>query len=165
MALQHDDFLEDTRRATRKIADLATTSSQVEQRDMHHELQALTNFVKEPREHMLLDQSVKASELLKCRRALSDVQATQALTLISAHCNVDHKSSLQASLFIRNKHYFMAHRLRCSPFWTFPRLHEWNVGQRSSSITIQANYKNRFYIRNFCTNIIQQLRNAGIAIF
>lgn len=163
-ALRYDDLLEDTRRATRKITDLAITSSQAEQRDMHHELQTLTNSIKQLREDMLLDQSIKASALLECRHALSDIQATQALTLISSQCSVDHKSSLQASLFIRDRHRFVSHRSKCPPFWTSSELHKWNVGQRSSSIILRANYRNRFYIRDFCTNIIQQLRNAGVAI-
>jgi len=143
---------------------LAITSSQAEQRDMHHELQTLTNSIKQLREDMLLDQSVKASALLECRHALSEIQATHVLTLISSQCTVDHKSDLQASLLIRNKHRFVSHRSRCPPFWTSSELHEWNVGQRSSSIIIRANYRNRFYIRDFCSNIIQQLRSAGIAI-
>ena len=163
-ALRYDDLLEDIRRATRRIADLAITSSQAEQRDMHHELQTLTVLIKQLREEMVLDQSIKATALLECRQALSDIKATQALTLISLQCSVDHKSALQASLLTRDKHRFVSYRSRCPPFWTSSELHEWNVGQRSSSITIRACFKNRFYIRNFCTNIIQQLCNAGIAV-
>lgn len=163
-ALRYDDLLEDIRRATRRLADLAITSSQAEQRDMHHELQTLTIMIKELREDIVLDQSIKATALLECRQALSDLQATQALTLISSQCSVDHKSSLRASLLMRDKHRFASHRSRCPPFWTSCELHEWNVGQRSSSITIRAYFKNRFYIRDFCTNIIQQLRNAGVAV-
>ena len=163
-ALRYDDLLEDIRRATRKIADLAIASSQAEQRDMHHEIQALRVLVTHFKEDMILGQSIQASTLLECRHALSDIQLTQALTLISSACSVNHKSSLQASLLIRDKHRFIANRSKCSPFWTSSELHAWNVGQRSSSITIRASFKNRFYIRDFCTNIIQQLRNAGTPV-
>ena len=177
-ALRYDDLLGDIRRATRKIADLATASSQAEQRDMHlaiassqaeqrdmhHELQALSVLVKQFKEDMVLGQSIQASTLLDCRHDLSDIQLTQALTLISSACSVDHKSNLQASLLIRDKHRFMSNRSKCPPFWTSSELHAWNVGQRSSSITIRASFKNRFYIRDFCTNIIEQLRNAGIPV-
>ena len=163
-ALRYDDLLEDIRRATRTVADLAITSSQAEQRDMHHELQTLTTLVKQLREEMVLDQSIKATSLLDCRQALSDIQATQLLTLVSSQCSLDHKAMLEASLLIRNRHRLGSKKSDCPPFWTSSELHEWNVGRQSSSITIRACFKNRFYIRDFCTNVIQQLRNAGIAV-
>ena len=162
--LRYDDLLEDIRRATRTVADLAITSSQAEQRDMHHELQTLTTLVKQLREDMVLDQSIKATALLDCRQALFDIQATQLLTLVSSQCSVDHKAMLEASLLIRDRHRLGSNKAGCPPFWTSSELHEWNVGRQSSSITIRAYFRNRFYIRDFCTNIIQQLRNADIAV-
>lgn len=163
-ALRYDDLLEDIRRATQRIMGLAIASSQAEQRDIHHELQNLTTMIKQLKEDMLLGQSIKATQLLEFRQALSENQAAQALTLISSQCSVDHMASLQASLSIRDKHRFVSHRSRCPPFWMSSKLHEWNAGQHSSSITIRAYIKNRFYIQDFCVNIIQQLRNAGIAV-
>ena len=165
-ALRYDDLLEDIHRDTRRVADLATTSSQAEQRDMHHELQNLRILIRQLREDMVLDQSVKNTALLKCHQALSDIQETQELTLISisTQCSVDHRSSLQASLLSRDRHRRMVYMSRCPPFWTSSKLHEWNTGQASSSITLRAYFKNRFYIQDFCTSIIQQLRNDGIAV-
>ena len=163
-ALRYDDLLEDIGRATRRIADLAVTSSQAEQRDMYHELRALTLVVKQFKEDVLLDQSLKASILLECRHALSDIQFEQAITSVSSACSVDYRSTLQASLLLRDKHRFVSHRTKCPPFWLSSELHAWNVSQRSSSITLQAPFKNRFYIRDFCANVIEQLHNARIAV-
>ena len=84
--------------------------------------------------------------------------------MISSACSVDHKSALQASLLIRDKHRFVASRSKCPPFWTSSELHAWNVGQCSSSITIRASFKHRFFIRDFCTNIVQELRNSSIPV-
>ena len=163
-ALRYDDLLEEIRRGTRGIADLAITSSQAEQRDMHHELRALANVVKQLREDMLLDQSLKASTLLECRHALSDLQFAQALTFVSSACNVDHKSTLQASLLMRDKHRLVSYRTKCPPFWLSSELHAWNISQQSSLITLRAPFKNRFSIRDFCTNVIEQLHNARVAV-
>ena len=163
-ALRYDDLLEDIGRATRRIADLAVTSSQAEQRDMHHELQALTLVVKQFKEDVLLDQSLKASMLLECRHTLSDIQFEQALVFVSSACSVDHQSTLQASLLLRDKHRFMSHKIKCPPFWLSSELHAWNVSQRSSSITLRAPFKIRFHIRDFCVNVIGQLHNARIAV-
>ena len=163
-ALRYDDLLEDIRRDTRRVADLAITSSQAEQRDVHHELRNLTVLFKQFREDMVLDQSLKDAALVKCHQALCDIQETQGLTLISSQCSVDHRSSLQASLLSRDRHRRVIYMSRCPPFWTSSKLHEWNTGQASSSITLRAYFKNRFYIQDFCTSIIQQLRNDGIAV-
>lgn len=163
-ALRYDDLIKDIQRATQSIANLAITSSQAEQRDIHHELRALTSLVKQVKEDMLLDQSIKASALLECRHALSDIQLTQALALVSSACSVDYKSSLQASLLIRNKHRLVSNRSKCTPLWTSSELHAWNTSQHSSLITLRATFKTRFYIRDFCTNVIEQLLNARIAV-
>ena len=163
-ALHYDDLLEDIRGSTRKIADLATTNSQVEQRDINLELQALTALVKQMREDILRDQSIKGSMLLEHRHALSEIQLTQTLVHISSACIVDHGASLQATLLLRDKHRLRAIRSRCPPFWLSSELHAWNDSRTSSSITIRASFKNRPYIRDFCTNVIQQLRNAGVAV-
>ena len=145
----------------RRIADLAVTSSQAEQRDMHHELRAPTLMVKQ---HMLLDQSLKASTLLEYRHTLSDIQFEQALVRVSSACSVDHKSTLQASLLLRDKHRFVSHRTKCPPFWLSSELHAWNVSQHSSSINLRAPFKNRFYLRDFCANVIEELHNARVAV-
>ena len=163
-ALRYDDLLEDIGRATRRIADLAVTSSQAEQRDMHHELRALTLVFKQFKEDVLLDQSLKDSILLECCHALSDIQFEQAITSVSSACSVDHKSALQASLLFRDKHRFVSHKTKCPPFWLSSELHAWNVSQHSSSITLRAPFKNRFHIRDFCANVIEQLHSARIAV-
>lgn len=161
-ALRYDDLLKDIGRATRRISELAITSSQAEQRDMHNELRALTLAVKQLKEDISLDRSIKTSALLECRHALSDIQSTRALTYVSSACSLDHKSTLQASLLIRDEHRFVSSRRKCPPFWMSSEIHAWNVN--SSLITLRAPFRNRFYIRDFCNNVIEQLRNAGIAV-
>jgi hypothetical protein len=163
-ALRYDDLIEDVRRAARSIADLALMSSQAEQRDMHDTLRALTSMIKQLKEEMVLNQSINSSALFECRNALSEIQLTQGLAVISSQCSIDYKSSLQTSLLIRDRHRLVSYRSRCTPFWTSPELHAWNTSQRSTLITIQANFKTRFYIRDFCSSVIEQLLNARLAV-
>ena len=163
-ALRYDDLIEDIRRATRTIGDLAITSSHAEQRDIHHELRALTSLVKQLEEKMLLDQSIKASTLLEHRHALSDIQLTQALTFVSSACSVDYKTSLQTSILMRDRQRLASKILKCTPFWMSSELNTWNTSQNSSLITLRATFRNRFYIRDFRTNVIEQLLNAHIAV-
>jgi len=161
-ALRYDDLIGDIRRATRGIADLAITSCQAEQRDVHHELQALALLVKQLREDVLLDQSIKASTLLNCENSLSDIQLMQALALVSSACSVDYKSSFQTSLLIRDKHPLASNRSKHNPFLMSSKLHTWNTSQSSSVVTLRATFKDRFYIGHFCTNVIEQLRSTDI---
>ena len=163
-ALRYHDLLKDIERATRGISDLAITSSQAEQRDMHNELRGLTSMVKKLQEDMLLDQSIKSSAISECRLALSDIQVTQALIFVSSACSIDHKASLQLSLLIRDKHRLVSRRSRCPPFWTSSDLRNWNISQHSSSITVRAPFKSRLYIHDFCANVIEQLRNSQVVV-
>ena len=163
-ALRYDDLLEDIRRASRAITDSANISSHAEQRDMHHELQSLTALVRQFREEVIQDQAITSSTLLDFRHALSEIQFTQVSTLISNACNIDHKSSLQASFLLRDKHRYIARKFKCPPFWTSHEFQTWNTSQLSSLITVRAPFRDRSYVRDFCTNTIEQLRNAGVAV-
>ena len=159
-ALQYQDLLEGIQQTSRSIANSAITSSQAEQRDMHNELRSLTNLVKRLNDDV---QSIWAS-MLESRRALSEVQLTQALTLVSSACSVDHKSNFQTSLFIRNKHRLKSKNSICPAFWMSPDLQAWDTSRQSSSINLQAPFKTRLYCRDFCTNVIEQLRQSHITV-
>ena len=177
-ALRYDDLLQDIRQATQNVAGLAAISSQAEQRDMHQgqrdmhqkqrnmdqKLEDLVDLVKQLRVDMVSDQSIRASTLLECRNALSDVQHTQGLTLISSACCIDHKKTLSTTLSMRDRHRVFMNRARCSPFWVSPELHIWNAKQTTASIFITAAFKDRNSTRDICVSIVQQLRDAGAAV-
>ena len=131
---------------------------------MHQKLQALTHMVKELKGEILLDRSVKNSTLLECRHALSDIYLVQALTLVSSACRIDHKAALQATLIMHGKNCVHSKRPKCLPFWASPEVQAWNRGERSSLIAIQATFRNRPPVRDPCANIVQQLRDAGVAV-
>ena len=162
-ALQYDDLIEDIRRSTRSIADLATSNSQAEQRDIHDEVKALSSLVKQLRTDMLQDQSLKSSILFEVRTALSEVQLTQALTMVSSECKIDYKSSFRAGIFLRDRNR-PADKSTCTPFWTSSKLQTWDKDYRSSLLMIRASFGNRFYLRDFSVNVIEQLRNAHVAV-
>ena len=111
-----------------------------------------------------MDQSIKASALLDFRNTLSDIQWTQALALVSSACNIDYKSGLEASILIRDKHRLSSNRSKCTPFWTSSKLQAWNASHQFSSITLRATFKNRLYIRDFGTNVIEQLLKSRVAV-
>jgi len=168
-ALRYDDLLSDIRSATRGVAELAISSSQAEQRAMHHEVQALALQVKEFRKDVLLDQSVKFAKLLECQNTMSEIQNMQAITLVSAACSVDYRASFQASLLIRNKHPLSIAKSNSTPFclssgtdtWN---TETWNTPESSAAVTIRAPLKDHVSISNLCVNLIEQLRNADVSV-
>ena len=163
-ALRYDDVLDDLRQSSQRITNLAASSSQAEQRDIHQELQALTDLVKQLKADMKADQSIRASTLLECRNALTGVQLTQGLSIVSSACCIDHKATFSLALLMRDRHRFAMRWSRCSPFWISPELNTWNTGRTSSLISFRAAFKDRNPTRHTCVNIVQQLRDAGVAV-
>lgn len=163
-ALRYDDLIGEIRRATRSIADLAITSGQAEQRDIRNEVRTLTILVKQIREDMLLDQSIRASTSLNCQKGLSEIQLMQALALVSSACAMDYKSDFQTALHMRDKHPLASNRSKQTPLWIPSEVDAWNASRCSSVIALRANFKDHLHTSNFSTSVIEQLRNANIAV-
>ena len=162
VALRYDDIIKDIHRATQSVTDSAATCSQAEQRDMHNELRAIRSLadtaivnsqagqrdmhnellalIKQLRECILQEQSVNAHARLEVRHALSDLQLTQALSILASGCSMDHKSSFQASLILRDKHRLTTNS-KCTPFWRAPELQSWNTAQYSVLLFLQATFR------------------------
>ena len=155
-----------------------------QQKDLHNRLESMQNqlqsfialaqqsqetkllnertAIKQLEESIFANQNVK-STYIDIRHQLSDMQLTQALTLVSSACTVDHESSYQNSLILRDKHKFRS-RFKCAPFWTSQQLHSWNTASSSSLITLKTIFRERLHVRDFCTNIIEQLLKSQTAI-
>lgn len=186
-SLRYDDLIKEIQRDTQSITSHAVASSQVEQRDMHNEIRAIRNLadvavvrnqneqqdlrnklcaltamVVQLRESIAFDQSVNASARIEFRNTLTEIQLTQALAIISSHCNIDHKSNLRASIFLRDRHRF-TFRSKNACFWTSPKLRDWNSSSVSSTILLKATFRERLEVRDFCTNVIEQLFDSRVA--
>ncbi|MCJ1432419.1 hypothetical protein MMC27_001775 [Xylographa pallens] len=187
-ALRYDDLLQDIERATRSIAELATASSQAEQRVMHEELCAirtavdgtiavneaeqrstkarliaLTDAVEQLRIMMQSNHCLDASAHIEMRHVLSDIQLKQALNTISRSCNVDHESSFQASLRLRDRRRYGSCQ-KCVPFWNSSEMHTWNTAQQTSVVHFKSAFRDRHCVQDFRTNVIEQLVKAHIAV-
>ncbi|KAF2187039.1 hypothetical protein K469DRAFT_772915 [Zopfia rhizophila CBS 207.26] len=98
--------------------DLTIARSQVEQKDMHHQLhnvakqgdrdyqllRTLKAAVKQIQESIASAQTLNDSTHLAVRHKLSEIQLTQALSIVGLACGLDHKSCLQASFLLRDEH-------------------------------------------------------------
>jgi hypothetical protein len=146
-------------------------------RIMHFELQKIASVVQQThqsqlanhelstahlQETILLNQNVTATHV-DIRHQLSDIQLTQALTLISTACKIDHKASYQQAMKLcRNRS--LGRQAKCAPFWTSPTLHAWDTASSSLAITLKATYRDRTSMRDFCTRVIDQLLQSKVTV-
>lgn len=183
-ALRYDDLIQAICRDAQSITSQAVTNSQVEQREMHIEinklrdrneiaitkshkeqqrmsekLDAIANMVAQMRENITFDQSVNASARVEFRMALSDIQLTQALGIISSQCHIDHKSNLEIYVALRNRRK-LAPRASLESLYTSSKLKDWNKSSASSAILIKAPFRDRLGLQDFCTSVIEELLTA-----
>lgn len=187
-SLRYDDLIREIKRETQSVTDHAIASSQAEQRDMHEEIRtikglvnivsvenrnerrdvhnklcALTTMVAELRESLILDQSINWSAQIPVRSQLKETQLDRALSLASSRCNIDHESDYRASLALRNRCAYTCRSNRAW-FWISLKLHDWNSLPRSSMAVLNTSFKERLEVRNFCTNVIEQLVNTEVGV-
>ena len=124
-------------------------------------LDSLTTMVVQLRESIAIDQSVNASARIDFRNTLSEIQLTQALDMISSQCRINHKSNFETFLALCNRRRFTP-RTKSDSFWTSPKLQAWSASTASSILLLKATFRERFEVRDFCTNVIQQLLTARV---
>ncbi|KAF2868402.1 hypothetical protein BDV95DRAFT_579769 [Massariosphaeria phaeospora] len=112
---------------------------------------------------VVMNQNIMASQV-DIRHQLSDVQLTQALTFISSSCSIDHKTTYQQALLFRQARK-LSMTSKCTPFWDSNLLRTWNTSSSSSRITLKATFRDRLNVRDFSTNVIEQLMKSSVAIF
>ncbi|KAH7397488.1 hypothetical protein BKA66DRAFT_454442 [Pyrenochaeta sp. MPI-SDFR-AT-0127] len=142
-----------------QLRDLIVLSQQAHQ----DQIATGTTLQSHMHEVILTNRDIKASQV-GIKHQLSDVQLTQALTVISSSYHVDHRAIYQQALLLRQARKSRT-TSKCSPFWTSQRLQAWNASSSSSQIVLRATFQDRLNIRNFCTNVIEQLMQAKVATF
>ncbi|KAF2111867.1 hypothetical protein BDV96DRAFT_462899, partial [Lophiotrema nucula] len=113
-------------------------------------------------EVVLMKQDIKATQV-DIRHQLSDIQLTQALSLISSLCIIDHKSVYEHALLLRRVRK-VSSAAKCTPFWNSQQLQSWDQSPSNSSIVLRATFRDRSNIRDFYINVIGQLLRSEIAV-
>ena len=83
------------------------------------------------------------------------------MTMLSAGSLLDHTKSFQYCLSMRSRRALKPSMISY-PFWLTPKIQTWKSTPVSSLIMIRGTFKNRFQVKDFCTNMIELLRNAQI---
>jgi hypothetical protein len=143
--------------------------SQAEQRDMHigqtemnAKLENLTALVSHLRVTVLNNHMVNTGAYVEFRQSLSDIQLSQVVNFISTPALPDPHRTFQFSLFMRNKRRLRPSSGTESAFWFDRSIQRWTTSSQSSLILIKGTRRSRFSIQDFCTNVIELLRNSNI---
>lgn len=140
---------------------------------IHHELQNLASLVQQLyqnqgaseqtllQELVAMKQDIKATQI-NIHNKLSDIQLTQALSLVSSMCTIDSKSAYERALLLRKVRRVSA--AKCVPFWDSQQLRSWDQSASSSSLVLRASLRDRLNVRDFCTNVIEQLLNTQVTV-
>jgi hypothetical protein len=173
--LRYSDIINDINRTAASIAAHATTSSQAEQRDIHHEVFATRKLIEANQTSSSTDEAkvlpklqdlydlvaIMHAEQHEISRSVFRIQSTQALQVISAQCLIDHQADLQMSIHLRNSRRFT--QRKTVSFWKSPWLHSWNQSSSSALLPLKVPCTDRQVAQDFCINIIEQLLGAKIA--
>ncbi|KAI9704068.1 MAG: hypothetical protein M1820_005690 [Bogoriella megaspora] len=186
-SLRYNDLITDIKRETQNITKNAAASSQAEQRDMHDEIREIRNLVTDRtrseqvevlsklsslgdtvaqlRDEITSDRAINASARLEFRFQLADIQLTQALSFVAAHCNIDHTSKLRTAIALRDRYRF-SNRSRTTCFWMAPKMQDWNKSVVSSTVLLRATYRQRPDVRDFYADVIEQLiENRAVTLW
>jgi hypothetical protein len=143
--------------------------SQAEQRDMHTEqkemntkLDNLAALIDRLRDTVLTNQIVNTGAHIEFRQSLSAIQLSQIVNFVSTPALADPHRSFQSSLFMRNKRRLRPSSGTESAFWCDLRIQRWAASSQSSLIIIKETHRSRFFIEDFCTNVIELLLNANV---
>lgn len=83
--------------------------------------------------------------------------------MTSAGPLIDPAKSFQCSLFMRSRRNLNL-VAASEPFWLMPKVRLWNLAKVSSLVMVKGTFRNRFQIKDFCTNIVELLRDTKVPV-
>lgn len=113
-------------------------------------------------ELVLMKQDIRSTQTTITHQ-LTTIQLNQALTQITINCAINPQFSYDQALVFRRVRRTSS-SAKSAPFWLSPQLHAWNQSPSHATITIPATFTNRLAIRDFYTNVIEQLLGSRIPV-
>ncbi|OAL23865.1 hypothetical protein AYO22_06041 [Fonsecaea multimorphosa] len=179
--IRYKDLLEDIESYASAVNQLAVSSSQAEQRDMHIKMDRLEKSIqiaesknqKALGEHYALlrklQQNLSDSHefnvdaVFNARLYFRDMQAGQLMGLLEQNSKIDHVQALEQVSLARH---FSSKQLTAenTPFWLEAKFRRWQNASSSASIVVKGSHKARLALQRFSSEAIELLRNAGIPV-
>lgn len=142
------------------------TQSQVTQQRPQNQVQMIFDAIQGIRQVMEFEKAVRSSDRIQIQSALSEIQFSQALALISSQCTIDHKAALNTAVQMQKTRQFRRsfQQQTGRPFWTSSKLREWNHSPESSTILLNSKIRDRNLVRGFCTEVVDYLVKAHTTV-
>ncbi|KAI3326320.1 hypothetical protein HD806DRAFT_532967 [Xylariaceae sp. AK1471] len=182
--LRYKDTLEQIDELSRRIDQLALTASQAEIRTIHNKLNSLILKLDagnhdglssvltklENNEKSLMDlgtqlvefQALNSSAAIDTNKRLTDLQFSDVLAFLSSSLLGDPMTSYQYHVSMSKRSQkspdILIKRLLCSS----NQIAKWSTSDKAELMFIKGSFKSRHALRNFCTGIIEQLRESQI---
>jgi hypothetical protein len=103
-----------------------------------------------------------SSALLDTNKRLTDLQLAQIISAIPQIPLGDPIKVLQHHRSLQHRRILTTSRYTSNRFWLSPKLQQWSNSLEPSISIIKGNYLSRFTLRDFCVNVINQLRASKL---
>lgn len=99
---------------------------------------------------------------LDTNQRLTDLQFAQIMSALSQVALGDPIKMLQYHRSLQRRRSLTTTRYMSNRFWLSPKLQLWSDSQNSSISIIKGNYLSRFTLRDFCVDVVNQLRTSSV---
>ncbi|GAP85126.1 hypothetical protein SAMD00023353_2200570 [Rosellinia necatrix] len=173
--LRYQDLLQRIEQCSLRIHTLASVGQQAEIRDLHTGLHArlddmnlsinqqfdkLSTRMEEIGNAMTL----QSAAMINTNHVLTDIQFSQIMRSLARLPMWDAAKTFQYHRSLRDRRTHNAHRGLSARFWDSPKLARWFGAAGSEALVVAGTFQSRFCVRNFCVDVIEQLRSAGIPV-
>ncbi|ORX96974.1 hypothetical protein BCR34DRAFT_607470 [Clohesyomyces aquaticus] len=170
--LHYNDLIGDIQDCATEIEALANGCAKAEQRDIHSEIQDLSQklraqeaLLQEMRGLLLVSQSVQTSANLDTNQRLTDLQLNQIMDYLSGADVLDPMKALQCRTFMSARGRGRQQTVETeSRFWNDAKFNSWESSSNPSMIMVKGDYANRLQVQKFTIEIINTLRDQKIPV-
>lgn len=154
--LRYKDLLDEIDQNSRNISQLVVVGAQVKVYEMDQKLDKVISC-------LASIQALNSSAHLDTKQMLTDLQFSQIMTFVSTGRLGDPARALQFNESLRRRARGRTFG-STNRFWESQALADWSAGNTCQIAILQGNYRARLPMREFCVEIISQLKSKNTPV-
>ncbi|KAI0523917.1 hypothetical protein F5B22DRAFT_592503 [Xylaria bambusicola] len=173
--LRYADILQRIARCSQRIQNLASVGQQAEVRDLHIGLDAKLHSMSSRFDERFDDMNAVVEEIksamtlqsaamINTNYLLTDIQFSQIMASITDLLLWDPAKMFQYHRSLRDRRSHNSHQSLSTRFWTSSKLFGWFKSGTSDLLIVRGSPQARFSLRNFCVDVIEQLRSSHLPV-
>ncbi|USP80425.1 hypothetical protein yc1106_07699 [Curvularia clavata] len=163
--LRYNELLEQITEVSRTIDQLAVTGQQAEFRDMHLAIQSTGRKVDTAlamMQKMSADVTLHSSGSIDTNVRLFDLQFDRIMSTLRVHLSGPKETYEYHQSLRRQRPRGGGNFSSTNNFWGTAKMRHWSSTSDSVLAIISANFQSRFIMRDFCVDIVEQMKQAGV---